>query len=112
MGKKPGLTITELFMAKADWGRCFHGTIHRWKDELGNPFVTSKITMHDGFHVVNGEWIRDNKPNITGYIYARAKDQWELGVQLDDIVLLRLDYNLHAAPAKVSNIGSVIAFLN
>ena len=74
------IQITEIFMAKAGrtgFDRCFHGTIRREKDEDGNPMVFSKI-------FING-----------GYILAKEKDQWALGENLDDIVLLILDKGIH-----------------
>ena len=66
-------------MAKAgnDWNRCYHGTIHREHDGNGNPVVYDKIKIG------------------SGYIYATAPDQWELGKKLDEMVLLILDYDLH-----------------
>lgn len=78
--KKERLEITELFMAKAGkhgWDRCFHGTIKRFVDDNGTPFVCGKININDG------------------YIYASAKNQWELGDKLDEMVLMILDYAIH-----------------
>ena len=77
--KKDRLAIQELFMAKAGkqgWDRCFHGTIRRETDADGNPIVYGKIKINDG------------------YIYAMAKDQWELGEKLDELVLANLTLNL------------------
>lgn len=74
------IQITEIFMAKAGktgWDRCFHGTIRREKDDDGNPVVYGKIKVNDG------------------YIIGKAKDQWELGENLDDLVLMILDKGLH-----------------
>ena len=71
--KKPlNIEITEIFMAKAGkngWDKCFHGTIRRSTDENGNPVVYGKIKVNDGL------------------IFATAKDQWELGEKLDEMVL-------------------------
>lgn len=66
-------------MAKArnDFSRCFHGTIRRERDDDGNPVVFGKIDVNDC------------------EIQATAKDQWELGEKLDDLVLLILDHDLH-----------------
>jgi len=77
--KKDNLIITELFMAKAGrngWYRCFHGTIKRIVDDEGNPFVFGKIKVNDY------------------YIVSSAKDQWELGEKLDEMVLMVLDYGI------------------
>jgi hypothetical protein len=81
MEKSPKIEITELFMAKCGkkgWDRCFHGTIRRETDAEGNPVVYGKIKVGDG------------------YIIASARDQWELGEKLDEMVLLVLDFDLFA----------------
>ena len=87
MSKKDNISITEIFMAKAGIGnsgfdRCFHGTIRREHDENGNPIVFGKIKVNDCV------------------IYASARDQWELGTKLDQMVLLILDYDLHNSTGK------------
>ena len=97
MGKPPKIQITELFMAKAGrhgWDRCFHGTIQRLVDDEGQPYVFGKIKMKDGF------------------ISARAKDQWELGVNMDEIVLMVLDFGLHCSLVNRCNLGTICFFLN
>ena len=74
------IQLTEIFMAKAGrkgWDRCFHGTIKREFDADGSPIVIGKIKV------------------LNGFILAQAKDQWELGEMLDEIVLMVLDYGLH-----------------
>jgi len=80
--KKDKLEITELFMATAggDFNRCFHGNIRRSTDEKGEPVVYGKIKVGDC------------------YIYSLARDQWELGEKLDELVLLVLDYYLQGNP--------------
>jgi len=83
MRKEIKIQITEIFMAKAGkngWDRCFHGTIRRERDADGNPVVFGKIKVNDTI------------------IEASAKDQWELGEKLDDMVLMILDNNLHGTP--------------
>jgi len=89
--------LTELFMAKAGkqgWDRCFHGTIRRERDADGNPTVYGKIKVGDG------------------YIYALAKDQWELGEKLDEMVLMILEKGLHSNTGKKSVIAGSPYFLN
>ena len=79
MKKHLNITLTEIFMAKAGkdgWDNCFHGTIRREKDEDGNPIVYGNIKINEG------------------YIIANAKDQWELGEKLDELVLANLTINL------------------
>ena len=83
MAKSSKLEITELFMAKAGktgWDRTFIGTIKRDIDVDGNPVCYGKIKVNDGF------------------ICAKAKDQWELGENLDEMVLLVLEYELQGNP--------------
>jgi len=72
------IEITEIFMAKAgkgkdSWDQCFHGTIKRSTDKNGNPIVYGKIKVNDQI------------------IEATAKDQWELGEKLDEMVLFALN---------------------
>lgn len=81
MSGKTNINLVEIFTAKAGLGmkgfdRCFHGTIKREIDD-GNPVVFGKININDG------------------HIIATAKDQWELGDRLDELVLLILDHDLH-----------------
>ena len=74
MKDKLKIELTEIFMAKAGkngWNNCFHGTITR-----GEGIVHSRIKMGIGF------------------IVASAKDQWELGEKLDELVLVNLTLNL------------------
>ena len=98
MDDKKGIKIeiTELFLAKCgnDFSRCFHGTIRRETDSDGNPVVYGKINVQDG------------------YIYAKEKDQWALGDNLDQIVLMILDYGLHSSAGKTIKICDTIFFLN
>jgi len=97
MKKQMKIKITEIFMAKAGkngWDRCFHGTIRRERDENGNPVVYGKIKVNDG------------------YIYATAPDQWILGEQLDSMVEMILEGNLHADAGKTDKIAETPFFLN
>ena len=100
-GKKPserrkkhpsGIEITELFMAKKGkkgWAWCFHGVIHREKDENGRETaVNSKILLP-------GE----------GHIWSRDVNQDKCGENLDDMVELRLDRNIHDNPGVTIEIA-------
>lgn len=78
--------ITEMFMAKADWSRCFHGTIKRAKTNEGIPVVYGKILVKNDIH--------------NGFVYAKAKDQWDLGDKLDELVIMVLDKGLHNDSGK------------
>lgn len=79
MKKELNISITEIFMAKAGkngWDKCYHGTIRRERDADGNPIVYGKIKIGEG------------------YIVASAKNQWELGEKLDELVIANLINNL------------------
>jgi hypothetical protein len=79
MKKENDISLEELFMAKAGkngWDNCFQGTIRRKMDDQKNPIVYGRIKIG------------------TGYIVANAKDQWELGEKLDELVLANLTINL------------------
>lgn len=91
--KKINIELTELFMAKADWKRCFHGTITRTKDENGNELLHGKIYVKNAKHDC--------------IIYAMASDKDTLGAMLDEIVIMILDKGLHKTSSKNnSNIDS------
>lgn len=84
-------------MAKAGkqgWDRCFHGTIKRDIDSDGNPVVYGRIKVLDGF------------------VCTQAKDQWELGDRLDELVLMILDFGLHSDTGITSTIVGKPYFLN
>jgi hypothetical protein len=88
--KKDRLELTEVFIAKAGkhgWNKCFYGTIQRGLDADDNPIVRGKIKVKDGF------------------ICAQARDQWELGEKLDELVLLVLEYELQGNPKPDTNIS-------
>jgi len=92
--KKLKIELTELFMAKADWNRCFYGIIKRAMDVDGNQFVYSRIKVNQGF------------------IYASATNQKDLGANLDEIVLMVLDKGLHDNNSITSVIANNVFFLN
>lgn len=76
--------ITEIFVAKAgkDWNRRFHGTLNREKDENGKEcLVRGKIFIKTATQ--------------DGFVLSTAKDEWELGKNLDELVWLVLDFALH-----------------
>ena len=95
----PEIEITELFMAKKGrngWAYCFHGVIHREKDEHGNETgVNSKILLP-------GE----------GHIWSRDINQDKCGENLDDMVELRLDHNIHGNPGVNMEIAEQLFNLN
>lgn len=66
--KKDRFEITELFMAQVNKDLCFYGTIKRSIDSDGNLTVFGRIKVGDV------------------YVCARATDQYELGIKLDELV--------------------------
>ncbi len=82
-------------MAKADRYRCFFGIIKRFEDHNGNPQVYSKIVM----------------PN-DGYIVAQERDQKTLGLNLDEICIMRLDMGLHYYVGLYKEISGIRYFIN
>jgi hypothetical protein len=106
MKKQLKVEITELFMAKADWKRCFHGTIKREKDENGNLVLSSKI------------YVKTDKFNEV--IFAKVCDptkkprdlQDQLGEQLDSIVKLILDCDLTKLKPITENVGELSYCIN
>jgi len=110
MNKKPlKIKLTELFMAKAGrkgFDRCFHGIITRNIDENGDAVFFSKIYVKRyGFNEV---------------LYSSACDpaldsrdlRDKLGEQLDELVLLVLDYGLTKMKPAVEDYGEININLN
>ena len=91
--KKLKVEITELFMAQADKMRKFFGTIRRSRDVDGNHVVYGKIEINDG------------------HIFAIAPDQNKLGENLDEMVKLILDANLHETDT-VTAVNYLLTFEN
>lgn len=104
--EKMKIEITELFMAKADWNRCFTGTIKREKDENENPVLSGKI------------FVKNNKFNevlfaqVSDSTKSKEKLQDQLGEQLDEMVKMILDCGLTKMPAKIEIIEGTKFFLN
>ena len=95
----PDIEITELFMAKKGrngWDTCFHGVIHREKDNEGNE------TGVNGNIFMPGE----------GKFWSRGVNQWQYGENIDDIVELRIDHCIHNDPGVTSEIAEQKYFHN
>jgi len=106
MKKQLKVEITELFMAKADWGRCFSGIIKRERDENENLVLSSKIYVkNDKFNQIVSAKVCD--PTKTP---EELQDQ--LGEQLDYMVKMILDCGLTKMPAKTEKIGELNYFMN
>jgi len=84
-GKKE-FEITELYMAKAGFHRCFYGTIKQYTDDDGKNWEYSEIKVKDA------------------KICSRSQVRDILGEQLDDMVLMILDHGLHENPGASSKI--------
>ena len=95
------LKITEMFGAKAngDWYRFFYGTIKREKDEDGNEYlVRGKIKVNENKH--------------SGYVYSIAENQQQLSVNLDELVTMALDKEIHKPNGITSKIAQTSYFHN
>jgi len=92
MMKKINIEITELFMVKAggDWHRRFMGEIV--KENAGT--------------------IRGNVVVNEGKIWSAAENEEQLGKNLDDICLMKLDHKLHGDTGKQTSIMGIPFFLN
>lgn len=77
MKKLPRIEITELFMAKKNWNTTFIGTVTRDRYDDGSQIICGKIPVNDCM------------------VVAQATNDDDLGKNLDDIVTLILDHNLH-----------------
>jgi len=104
--KKKEFKLTELFMAKADWTRCFTGTINREVDENENHVLSSKIYVKtDVFDEIIFAKVSD--PNKTS-----RELQSQLSKQLDEIVKLILDCGLTKMTGVTGNFGALTFHLN
>ena len=94
--KKIDIEITELYMYKAgqDWHRRFMGTIKRDFDDSGEPVVCGRVEVGDCI------------------VYSMASDKDQLGEQMDAVVLMVLDYDLHSTAKKTTKICDTDFFLN
>jgi hypothetical protein len=95
--KKDRFEITELFMYKAgqNWHRRFMGTIKRMVGADGRHFVCGQVDVNECT------------------IYAKAPDEEQLVIQLDEIILMILDNNsLHNDAGKTIKICNTDFFLN
>lgn len=93
MGEKPKkkveFELTELFLIKAgkdDWSRTFIGSIKRETSDEGESLVRMKVVVEEGM------------------IMGVARNQDELGANLDDVCLMKLDFGLHRKDGPKSKI--------
>lgn len=91
--KLPPLQITELFLVKSNWRKIFVGEIKREKTEDGE--------ICRGTVVVN-----------EGKIWSRGESQDELGKNLDDICIMKLDMGLHSNAGESVVIAGTLFYLN
>jgi hypothetical protein len=88
------LIITELMLVKADWQRTFIAEICR-------EITSEEVSIVRGTVVIN-----------EGKIWSSAETHEELGNNLDDICLLKLDYHLHSESGATIQISKNDFFLN
>ena len=95
--KKIDIEITRLYMYKAgkrDWKRRFMGSIKEGVNSVGNPVICGKVEVNDCT------------------IYAQAPDEEQLGEQMDELVLMILDYGLHKDEGVFNELCNTRYFLN
>jgi hypothetical protein len=83
-----------MFCAQAGNERTFFGSIKRGEDENGKKFVFSRIVVNDGF------------------ICSREIDQYQLGLNLDKILVMVLDMGLHQEAGNTIKVLNTDLFLN
>jgi hypothetical protein len=91
---KLGITLTELFLVKADWGRTFAGEIRRELDCDAKPVVMGVVVVHEG------------------KIWSKASTQKELMKNMDGICTMKLDMGLHEEPGTFTILDKGIIYLN
>ena len=88
------LQMSELFLVKADWDRTFMATIVREKNNDGKEVIRGSVVVNEG------------------KIWCIAESEEELGNDLDDICIMKLDCGLHEQPGITLKIAGVDFFLN
>jgi len=88
--------ITELFLVKAgnDYSRTFIAQIRRESTKEGKSIVRGSLVVNEG------------------RIWSSADNQEELGKYLDDLCVMKLDYNLHSNMGESILIAGTPFFLN
>jgi hypothetical protein len=98
MKKKPhpDIEIVELILVKCgnDYDRTFMGTIKRELDSEGTPVLCGSVIVGEG------------------KIYCCAATEDKLCQDLDEICLMKLDYNLHSSVGVATKILDTDLFLN
>ena len=94
--KLPDLQITELYLVKADWHRTFMAQIVRDKTTDGEDIIRGSVVVNEG----------------KIWCVAESGSDEELGMFLDDICSLKLDYGLHEKAGITLKIAGEDFFLN
>lgn len=97
MAKKkviPGITLTELFLVKADWGRTYWGEIFREITAEGKEFVRGRVIIEEG------------------KAWSIGDCQSELAKNLNGICIMKLDMGLHSNAGVKVIILDIDFFLN
>jgi hypothetical protein len=92
--KLPDLQLTELFLIKADWDRTFMAEIIQEKTDDGKVFIRGNVVINEG------------------KAWSVGSTEEELGNYLDEMCILKLDYNLHSNAGVTIQIFGVDFFLN
>ena len=88
------LTLTELFLVKADWGRTYWGEIFREITAEGKEFVRGRVIIEEG------------------KAWSVSDCQKNLAKNLNDICIMKLDMGLHSHAGVRVIILDIDFFLN
>ena len=92
----PDIEIVELILVRCgfDFKRTFIGTIKRGYDSERNQILSGSVVINEGM------------------IYSCSSNENELYQYLDEICLMKMDYNLHSDAGVVTKILDCDFFLN
>jgi hypothetical protein len=88
------LQIIELFLVKSTWAKTFVGEIIREKTNDGAESYRGTVVVNEG------------------KIWSMGESQDELGKNLDEICIMKLDYNLHSSTGQSVVIAGTPFYLN
>ncbi len=91
------MKLTRLFLIKAgkrDFKRTFVGVLIPDIDNDGTPIYRSNVVVNEG------------------KMWSVGNSEQEVGANLDDICLMKLDFNLHSNPGKFVPIAGISYSLN
>ena len=94
MKKRSHITLTELFLVKADWSRTFMAEISREILKDGSEFVRGKVIINEGM------------------AWSTGTSQADLAKNLDNVCIMKLDKGLHATDGPHDTVANANFYLN